>query len=203
MDYSSIFENYDYFDKLVAEWEQKNGKEFPFTQSEMDGISECYFQYQFDMEKFDELFEQLDKASQDKFMFNFLYEKGGIVDFVDEEDFEQDPTHHMMCTDKNGGDSYIAIHQNRFSYDVWVENLANTLKNTFDIKLDESKNGEELFQEVIEKTCHLTNAGKLHDKLNNEVSEKPITKAQKLSNDIEGENFSYKIPTTRTTRAKL
>lgn len=41
------------------------------------------------------------------------------------------------------------------------------------------------------------------NKLTNELAEKPLTKAQKLSNDIEGEDFSYKAPTTKTARTKL
>lgn len=40
-------------------------------------------------------------------------------------------------------------------------------------------------------------------KFNNALSEKPITKAQQLSNDIESEDFTYKPSTTRTARTKL
>lgn len=40
-------------------------------------------------------------------------------------------------------------------------------------------------------------------KLDDTLAQKPLTKAQKLSNDIEGEDFSYKTPTTRTARTKL
>lgn len=40
-------------------------------------------------------------------------------------------------------------------------------------------------------------------KLDSELSKKPLTKAQQLSNDIESEDFSYKPATTRTARTKL
>ncbi|MCW5156355.1 ankyrin repeat domain-containing protein [Burkholderia cenocepacia] len=42
----------------------------------------------------------------------------------------------------------------------------------------------------------------MNNKLDNELAKKP-TKAQKLSDAIETEDFAYKTPTTRTSRAKL
>lgn len=41
------------------------------------------------------------------------------------------------------------------------------------------------------------------NKLENTLPEKPTTKAQQLSNDIESEDFSYKPQTTKTNRTKL
>lgn len=205
MDYRSIFESNDYFDQLVADWEQKNGEEFPFNQSVMDGVSECYFDYKFDLGAFEDVFAQLDKSSQDKLIFNFLYEQAFLVDFVDEEDFEQDPTHHVLCTNKEDETIYIAIHQNRYSYEVYLDNLVEAMEQTFDLKFDREKNEENLFSDVIEKTCHLTSSGKLHDKLTEEISqpEKPITKAHQLSNEIESEGYYYEAKTTKSARTKL
>lgn len=40
-------------------------------------------------------------------------------------------------------------------------------------------------------------------KLDDTLPQKPLTKAQKLSNDIEGEDFVYKPTTTKTSRTKL
>lgn len=40
-------------------------------------------------------------------------------------------------------------------------------------------------------------------KLDKEIAERPITKAQKLSDEIEGQDFSYGASTTKTNRAKL
>ncbi|MGU4699197.1 DUF4116 domain-containing protein [Burkholderia cepacia] len=42
-----------------------------------------------------------------------------------------------------------------------------------------------------------------NDNLTKQLSNKPLTKAQQLSNDIEGEDFVYKPATTRTARTKL
>lgn len=41
------------------------------------------------------------------------------------------------------------------------------------------------------------------NKLNNILAEKPLTKAQQLSNDIESEDFTYRPATTKTARTKL
>ena len=186
MDYRSIFESNDYFDQLVADWEQKNGSEFPFTQSELHGVSECYFDYKFDLDAFEEVFAHLDKLSQDKFMLNFLYDQAFLVDFVDEEDFEQDPTHHVICTNKLDDTVYIAVHQNRYSYEVYLDTLVEAMEETFDLKFDRGKNEENLFADVIEKTCHLTSSGRLHDKLTGELN-----KAESQEHDIIEESKYY------------
>ncbi|MCW5156417.1 ankyrin repeat domain-containing protein [Burkholderia cenocepacia] len=47
------------------------------------------------------------------------------------------------------------------------------------------------------------NARDLSNKLDNNLADKPLTKAQKLSNDIESEDFVYQPTTTKSARTKL
>lgn len=59
--------------------------------------------------------------------------------------------------------------------------------------------------QCLDDLVALTNARSLHGKLTDEMaqSDKPTTKAQQLSNDIEGEDFTYKPSTTKTNKAKV
>ena len=138
MDYRSILK----VTIILTNWLQIGSRRMEvnsFTQSELHGVSECYFDYKFDLDAFEEVFAHLDKLSQDKFMLNFLYDQAFLVDFVDEEDFEQDPTHHVICTNKLDDTVYIAVHQNRYSYEVYLDTLVEAMEETFDLKFDRGK----------------------------------------------------------------
>lgn len=61
----------------------------------------------------------------------------------------------------------------------------------------------EILHNAIPYLEDLVKATKLSQKLDNELSQKPLTKAQRLSNDLEAEDFVYKPATTKTARTKL
>ncbi|MGU4699148.1 DUF4116 domain-containing protein [Burkholderia cepacia] len=61
----------------------------------------------------------------------------------------------------------------------------------------------EILHNAIPYLEDLVKAKKLSEKLDSELSQKPLTKAQQLSNDIESEGFVYQPTTTKAARTKL
>ncbi|MGU4699196.1 ankyrin repeat domain-containing protein [Burkholderia cepacia] len=64
-------------------------------------------------------------------------------------------------------------------------------------------NQEGALKHGTEEVLHVLNKYNTKVKLDKEIADKPLTKAQQLSNDIESEDFSYKPASTKTARTKL
>ncbi|ONU47787.1 ankyrin repeat domain-containing protein [Burkholderia cenocepacia] len=64
-------------------------------------------------------------------------------------------------------------------------------------------NQEGALKHGTEEVIHALHKYNTKAKLDKEIAERPITKAQKLSDEIEGQDFSYGASTTKTNRAKL
>ncbi|ONU47772.1 DUF4116 domain-containing protein [Burkholderia cenocepacia] len=67
----------------------------------------------------------------------------------------------------------------------------------------EMERKESIVHDAIPYLEQMVEAKNRHDHLDDTLAKKPLTKAQKLSDDIEAEYFAYKTPTTKTSRAKL
>ncbi|ONU47732.1 hypothetical protein [Burkholderia cenocepacia] len=113
----------------------------------------------------------------------------GIDEIVENELFEFEETENTV---------YFYMTDLQMQAQLSDDRIQTAITNTF-ANLDMNH------IQCLDDLVALTNARSLHGKLTDEMaqSDKPTTKAQQLSNDIEGEDFTYKPSTTKTNKAKV